>query len=104
MLFVMGEDLDCDGLLDMFVCVVCVYVDMCGGLYELLVEYFGCVFEVFQSELVLVMGFEFNSLCEYYLLLFCGKVYVVYLLLDDWVVGLLKLVCMVDVFVCCLQV
>lgn len=53
--------------------------------------------------MVIVKDIELYFLCEYYVLLFFGKVYVVYIL-NGYIVGLSKIFCIIDVFVCCLQV
>lgn len=55
------------------------------------------------SEMVLVKDIELYFLCEYYLLLFFGKVYVVYIF-NGYIVGLSKILWVIDVFVWWLQV
>lgn len=54
------------------------------------------------NDIVLVCGILFYFYCEYYMFFFIGQVYIVYYFVEG-VVGLLKLVCVVDIYVKCLQ-
>lgn len=98
MLAAMGEDPTRDGLLDTPARVARAYAELCGGLHESPAEHLARVFEAPQSEMVLLTGFEFSSLCEHHLLPFRGKAHVAYLPSGDRVVGLSKLARTVEVY------
>lgn len=98
MLLAMGEDPDRDGLKETPARVARAFAHLCGGLHESPAEHLTRVFDAAHSELVLVTGFEFSSLCEHHLLPFRGKAHVAYLPSEDRVVGLSKLARTVDVF------
>lgn len=100
-----GEDLFCEGLLDIFCCVVEVYGDWFSGYCDDLCVYMECIFEevVGYDEFIVLCDIEYESYCEYYMVLIIGCVYVGYLLVGK-VVGISKLVCVVEVYVCCFQV
>lgn len=98
---VIGEDLNCEGLLDILKWVVKMYEEVFFGLNEDLKEYFKIVFGEDYEELVFVKDIFFYFMCEYYLVFFYGKVYVVYILKGGWVIGLSKLVRVVEVVVKC---
>lgn len=51
--------------------------------------------------MVIVKDIEVFSMCEYYLVFFNGKMYIGYILFNV-VIGILKLLCIVELFVCCL--
>lgn len=46
---------------------------------------------------MIVKDILFYFMCEYYLVFFYGKVYIVYLLNDGCVIGFSKFVCVVEV-------
>lgn len=100
-----GDDFVCEGLLDIFVCVVCVYEQFFVGYVFDLCDIFVCMFSEVDGydEMIVLKDICFESYCEYYMVLIIGCVYVVYLL-NYCVVGILKFVCFVDVFVKCLQI
>lgn len=60
-------------------------------------EYLLKFFEIIDDNMVVEKDIFFYIMCEYYFLLFYGRVYIVYIL-DGCVVGLFKLVCMVEVY------
>lgn len=75
-----GDDLNCEGVFDILKCVVKMYVEVFLGMYEDLKEYLYKVFGEDYEEFVLVKDILFYLMCEYYLVLFYGVVYVVYIL------------------------
>lgn len=98
-------DLVDDSLMEMLYCIVKMYVDeIFFGLDY--VNFLKIIFienKMKVDEMVIVCDIILISICEYYFVIIDGKVMVVYIL-KDLVIGLLKINCIVQFFVQCLQV
>lgn len=77
------------------------YVEVFSGLIEFEFDDYKLFDSLNEGEMVLVKDIVFYLMCEYYLLLFYGKVYVVYLLEGGKVLGLSKLLRLVEYCVKC---
>lgn len=97
-IILLGEDVEWEGLLKIFECVVKVMLILIKGYYMDLYEVFCFVkFQEEYSQMVIVKDIDFFLFCEYYMLFFYGKVYVVYIF-NGYIIGLSKIVCVVDIF------
>lgn len=98
-------DLVDDSLMEMLYRIVKMYVDeIFFGLDY--VNFLKIIFienKMKVDEMVIVCDIILISICEYYFVIIDGKVMVVYIL-KDLVIGLLKINCIVQFFVQCLQV
>lgn len=93
LLALMGEDPDREGLQDTPARVVKAYLEMAeqpGDPAELLSKVFADV-DTEDSEMIVVPGIEFVSICEHHLLPFTGTATVAYIPGPDGVVGLSKI-------------
>lgn len=100
-----GDDFECEGLFDILDWVIWVYEEFFVGYLEEFEDVFGWMFEDVEgySDMVMLCDIDLEFYCEYYMVLILGKVYVVYVLMNK-VVGISKLVCVVEIFVKCLQI
>lgn len=99
-----GEDPNREGLIKTPKRVKKAYEFMCGGYQKDPAKILNdALFDTKSSEMVVVRGVEFYSLCEHHLLPFFGECSVAYIP-DKKVVGLSKIPRMIDVFARRLQI
>ncbi len=92
-----GEDPNREGLVDTPKRVAKMYEELLKGYSKNVEEPLSKVFNVDNSELVLVKDINFYSLCEHHLLPFMGNVHIAYIP-EEKVVGLSKLARTVEIF------
>ncbi|MGD1817337.1 MAG: GTP cyclohydrolase I FolE [Pleomorphochaeta sp.] len=92
-----GEDPNREGLVDTPKRVAKMYEELLKGYSKSAEEPLSKVFNVDNSELVLVKDINFYSLCEHHLLPFMGNVHIAYIP-EEKVVGLSKLARTVEIF------
>ncbi|MGD1818709.1 MAG: GTP cyclohydrolase I FolE [Pleomorphochaeta sp.] len=92
-----GEDPNREGLVDTPKRVAKMYEELLKGYSKSADEPLSKVFNVDNSELVLVKDINFYSLCEHHLLPFMGNVHIAYIP-EEKVVGLSKLARTVEIF------
>ncbi len=92
-----GEDPNREGLVDTPKRVAKMYEELLKGYSKNAEEPLSKVFNVDNSELVLVKDINFYSLCEHHLLPFMGNVHIAYIP-EEKVVGLSKLARTVEIF------
>jgi GTP cyclohydrolase IA len=92
-----GEDIDREGLRGTPLRVAKMYEELFGGLNQDPRKHLQtCFVEDNHEEIVLVKDISFYSMCEHHLLPFYGKAHVAYLPSDGKIVGLSKLVRVID--------
>ncbi len=92
-----GEDINREGLRGTPLRVAKMYEELFGGLNQDPRKHLQtCFVEDNHEEIVLVKDISFYSMCEHHLLPFYGKAHVAYLPSDGKIVGLSKLVRVID--------
>ncbi len=92
-----GEDINREGLRGTPLRVAKMYEELFGGLKQDPRKHLQtCFVEDNHEEIVLVKNISFYSMCEHHLLPFYGKAHVAYLPSDGKIVGLSKLVRVID--------
>jgi GTP cyclohydrolase IA len=92
-----GEDINREGLRGTPLRVAKMYEELFGGLLQDPRKHLQtCFVEDNHEEIVLVKDISFYSMCEHHLLPFYGKAHVAYLPSDGKIVGLSKLVRVID--------
>ena len=92
-----GEDANREGLLDTPKRVANMYAELFSGLNQDPRKHLQtCFVEDGHDEIVLVKDISFYSMCEHHLLPFYGKAHVAYLPSDGKIVGLSKLVRVIE--------
>lgn len=92
-----GEDINREGLRGTPLRVAKMYEELFGGLNQDPRRHLQtCFVEDNHEEIVLVKDISFYSMCEHHLLPFYGKAHVAYLPSDGKIVGLSKLVRVID--------
>ncbi|MEW5784338.1 MAG: GTP cyclohydrolase I FolE [Bacillota bacterium] len=93
-----GEDLDREGLLDTPRRVANMYNEVFGGMNRDPREQLKTCFVADEhDEMVLVKDISFYSMCEHHLLPFYGKAHIAYIPAEGRIVGLSKLVRVIDI-------
>lgn len=93
-----GEDVNREGLRDTPRRVAKMYAELFSGLYEDPCEPLQtCFVSDEHDEMVLIKDITFYSMCEHHLLPFYGKAYVAYIPAEGRIVGLSKLVRVIEV-------
>ena len=95
-LIAVGEDPDCEGLLETPARVARMYRELLSGLHEDPKVHLKKFFTEKYDEVVVVRDISFNSLCEHHMLPFIGKAHIGYLP-NGKVIGLSKLARLVEV-------
>lgn len=104
MLQYVGEDTEREGLVDTPKRVAKAWREMTEGYRQSPADILSRVFTEQTSEMILVTGIEFVSLCEHHCLPFTGRAHVAYIPKDGRIVGLSKLARLVHCFARRLQV
>lgn len=92
-----GEDLNREGLIGTPKRVANMYAELFGGLHQDPRKHLQtCFLEDGHDEIVLVKDISFYSMCEHHLLPFYGKAHVAYLPSGGRIVGLSKLVRVIE--------
>ncbi len=92
-----GEDLNREGLIGTPKRVANMYAELFGGLQQDPRKHLRtCFVEDGHDEIVLVKDISFYSMCEHHLLPFYGKAHVAYLPAEGRIVGLSKLVRVIE--------
>lgn len=97
MLELIGEDPDRDGLVDTPERVVRSWGELFGG-YRKDCKNMVKVFEQECDQIVMLRNVDYFSFCEHHILPFFGKCHIAYIPKDNRVLGVSKLVRMLDVF------
>ena len=94
-----GEDPECEGLLETPARVARMYEEVFAGLTEDPARHFETTFDEHHEGMVLVRDIPFYSMCEHHLVPFFGKAHVAYIpAADGRVCGLSKLARLVEAF------
>lgn len=103
LLFLIGENPDREGLVKTPYRVIKSYEELFAGYAQTPEEALSTVFKSDADEMVFCNDIQFYSICEHHMLSFSGKCHIGYIP-DGKVVGLSKLVRVVDVFASRLQI
>ena len=103
-LFHIGEEPEREGLVGTPDRVARMYDELTSGYHTDPIKLInGALFDVDYDEMVVVKDIEFYSLCEHHMLPFFGRAHVAYIP-DGKVIGLSKILRIVEMFARCLQV
>lgn len=94
----LGEDVKRDGLIDTPKRVIKALVEMTAGNALDPIEILSKTFAVEHNQMIVLREIQFTSLCEHHLLPFSGKASIGYIPTDKKIVGISKLVRLVECF------